>query len=212
MKKWEVSLADLIMNNIGSSITSDRILKYLKGQKLKGVNRVKVGLLMRKWGFENERFMEGEKKIRTYDLKEETVEKLRERVTQRKKAKGKIPGAIAFSCGYGGSEHYRGYYILKFGEKVEKDGCRIISREFPKGRHCTCPICHPPGSYIGMQDGLSVAHALKDKESYRAKDGPISFYDQLKHKEGGLHWKSEGPFSIGQAGKGIEIDDHSSPW
>ncbi len=98
--------------------------------------------------------------------------------------KGKFANAIAFKC-YFGADHFQGYYILKTGERVSEDRRHIVSDVCPEGRLCVCPKHHPPGSSIGIQDGLHIVYALKDSENYRMEDGPIAFYDQLVKKDSG---------------------------
>lgn len=185
MNKIEASLIELISGNSGASLSSDYIIKKLKEKKLKGVNRLKVGLLMKKWGFKSERIMVEGRKIRSYYLQEWKVKALRQGVPGAKSQKRMFAKKIAFWCGYN-LNHYQGFYILRPDETLSKDRKHIISKEYPQGRYCLCPICHPPGSRIGPDEGLHVAFAHKDEKNFRKKDGPISFWDQIHEGSGAL--------------------------
>lgn len=186
MKKWKISLGNFL-NNVTDKLAAKRISEYLEKKGFR-VDPRSIGRQMKRWGFGIGRFYEGKKQVRGYQVKPGQVEEVTKEITK----KGKIPGAIAFHC-YGCEDHF--YYVLKRGETVGEDRRSIISKKYPKGRYCVCPLHHPPGSHIEFGGGVHYAYALKDSEDYKKEDREVAFYDQLVSRDRGLTWTTKGPFS-----------------
>ena len=223
-KQWRVELAKFVNEWPQARVSVRRLKKHLKEAGCR-MDSIRIGLLMGNWGHKKVRFKEGGEKVRGYELnkweKKEVWEKAKE---------AELPAnMIAFKC-YFGEDHYNGYYALKVGERVNKECNRIISKEFPDGRLCLCPLHHRLDSALG--EALYVAyHTPKTPRKFKLKDGPIRFYDEIKRYQmskglspdysrgivtgGPLHQKGivRTPFSLGgSSDKELFEGDFSSPY
>lgn len=225
-KRWQVKLAKIVNEWPQARVSVRRLKKHLKESGCR-VDSIRIGLLMGDWGHKSVRFKEGGKKVRGYELN-----KWEKKEVWEKAKKAELPAnMIAFKC-YFGEDHYNGYYILKPGERVNDEANRIISKEFPEGRLCLCPVHHKKDRAIGEREGVFVAYAVKKyPKRFKVEDGPIIFYDEIKRYQmskglspdysrgivsgGPLNPKGivRTPFSIGDSSdKELFEDDFSSPY